>query len=106
MCRLSYELMQAIRVYPELNYQSLDLPFHFCCTESPSSDRVFKYRHNLKINEMKFDIQVGDTFKPRNDWITLGVEGNRRDGFFETSIIKNKIFRLPLYKTEEKYTLI
>jgi len=98
--------MQTIRPNSALNYQSLDLPFHFCC--QPIPDREFKYKHSIKSNNIKFEIEVGNVVHLRYDWWRIALEGKKTDGLFEGSLeTKNKKLRknflFPLYKTKEKY---
>ncbi len=105
MCKLSYELMQSLKPNSAFNYQSLDLPFHYCCNKL--ADRVFKYKYSLKLDKIEFEENIGDIVRQRDDWNKMASEGIKRNGFFEGIAINgrktNYYFQFPLYKTVEKH---
>jgi len=96
--------MQAIRPNSQFNYQSLDLPYHYCCTKSP--DRVFRYSHTININDAKFNIKVGTAVQLRDQWLLMGIESKKPDGFsrahLKQSIIK-RVF-VSRYTKQKKHT--
>jgi hypothetical protein len=53
------------------------------------------------------NIEVGDSVHLREDYWKMSVEGAKRDGFYEGSVmskgVSQEVFHFPLYKTEEKY---
>ncbi len=104
LCRLSYELMQSYKPNSGLKYQSLDT-LYFYGDKLP--DRTFKYKHTLKTNGNQLNIEVGDSVHLREDYWKMSVEGAKRDGFYEGSVmskgVSQEVFHFPLYKTEEKY---
>ncbi len=96
--------MQEIRPNSGLNYQSLDLPFHFALNCFP--DRKFKYNHIIRLKDEQLTLKIGDRIKPNCDIFEMSLRGDRRDGFFQpNSILPNvpEDIRYPLYKTVEEY---
>jgi hypothetical protein len=96
--------MQSYKPNSGLKYQSLDTIYYFG-DELP--DRTFKYKHTLKTNGKELNIEVGDSVHLRGDNSIMSIEGAKRDGFYEGSVMKKgvsrEVIRFPLYKTEEKY---
>jgi hypothetical protein len=105
MCRLPYELMQTIRPNSGLNYQSLDSPYHFCCTKLP--DRIFKYRHTFKSKTSELEIKIGDSIEPNSLYWIMSMRGHKRDGFLNGYLMNKGVYtqylHFPPYKTVEKY---
>jgi hypothetical protein len=97
--------MQEIRPNSGLNYQSLDMPFHFSINCLP--DRIFKYNHIIRLNDKQLTLKIGDRIKQNCDLFKMSIRGDKRDGFFEGTFIKPNVseefIRFPLYKTIEEY---
>jgi hypothetical protein len=53
------------------------------------------------------NIEVGDSVYLREDYWIMSIEGAKRDGFHEGSVVRKgvsqEVICFPLYKTEEKY---
>jgi hypothetical protein len=96
--------MQTFKSNSGLKYQSLDTLYFF---GDKLPERIFKYNHTIKSSSKEFKVEVGDSISLREDYMEMAVEGTKRDGFYEGSLMRkgvsHKIFRFPLYKTEEKY---
>ncbi len=99
-------MMQYMRPNAEFNYQSLDLPFHYCCRK-PNA-RIFKYKHNLLVNNHTINVNIGDVaqleYWKDTDWKRMALERPKRDAFFESYSLNGKgmaKFFIPLYKTKE-----
>jgi hypothetical protein len=105
MCRLLYELMQTIRPISGLNYQSLDSPYHFCCTKL--LHRIFKYKHTIKSKTSEFEIKIGGFIEPNSLYWIMSMRGHKRDGFLNGYLMNKGVYtqylHFPLYKTVEKY---
>ncbi len=105
ICRAAYELMQAMKPNAEFNYQSLDLPFHYCCRKL--NDRIFKYKHNLILDDSEINVNIGDMAQLSSEWYRLALEYPKRDAFFECKSINSQLldkkYLIPLYKTLEKH---
>ncbi len=96
--------MQVIRPNSGLNYQSLDLPFHFSLNYLP--DRKFKYNHIIRLNDKQLNLKIGDRIKQSKDFWGMAINGQQRDGFFPGNLIKSNESQeigFPLYKTVEEY---
>ncbi len=106
MCRLSYELMQALKPNSFLSYYSLDLPHHYCCSKLP--DRVFRYKHTFNSNGKTRDLPIGSVVQQRYDYNLMASKNIVvLPAFFGAFALNGKkangFFRFPLYKTVEKH---
>ncbi len=106
MCRLSYELMQALRPNSVLSYHSLDLPHYYCCSKLP--DRMFRYKHTFNYNGKTRDLPIGSVVQQRYDYNLMAAKNIVvLPAFFGAFALNGKkangFFRFPLYKTVEKH---
>ncbi len=96
--------MQEIRPNSGLNYQSLDVPFHFSMNCLP--DRKFKYNHIIRLKDKQLTLKIGDHINPVCDHSKMSIRGDKRDGFFPANLILSNVsedVRFPFYKTVEEY---
>jgi hypothetical protein len=59
------------------------------------------------LNSGEFNLKIGDRISQSNSFWAMSINGVKRDGFFEGTLIKpnasKQMFRFPLYKTVEEY---
>jgi hypothetical protein len=94
--------MQTFKSNLGLKHQSLDT-LYFFGDKLPKT--IFKYNHTIKSLSKQFNAEVEQSISLREDYIEMAMEGTKRDGFYEGSLVKkgvsHQIFRFLCIKLKK-----